>query len=769
MRTRSFPAFLFPAPGFFRTRPLAAACCAFALGIFSARLFLLDGSALAAAAVLPALAPHVFSRAGRGKIIVALCFLLGFSNCAARLHAPPMPQPGKWTIEGTICSDPAVYDDAMRCYLRDVTLLTGDGGEQRLRGRVYCYLPQDAESGLSYGQRIRVQGKSYALRGQRNPGGYNEKLQLNRNGAHVRLYASAPAELLAPARASVRGTALAISHALGERMDALFGEASPMLRALLLGDSREIPGEWSQWMNRAGVAHLLAVSGLHTALWFALMRRAVQPFHPAPAVRLAALGVLLALYALLTGLRSSVLRASVMLLLLEGARTAQRKADPVTSLSAAGFAILAFRPLELFAAGFQLSFGAALGLTLVLPALKRRAPKAKSFAEIYESAAVSLSAQLGGLPAAAACFGGMSLTGLFVNLVAVPMAGVLLPAGALAVALDAVWRPLGAVPATVCRGICAMLLRLARLASGTAAFLRVPAFRAWTACAYYAGLFLVSTAVVWRRRTRALVLAALCAVCVLCGAFFGDPECFYEQLDTGEGLCGVLHVDGKMYVYDCGRYNDGLADTLRRYPGGVEAVVVSHANSDHYNGLWGLLEDGVKIGALCVPANAAAFGCSDEYFRLLATAQEAGVRIVELSAGDTIQTDELTVDVLAPERDNRIGTDANDRSLVLRVVVRGQTLLFTGDADGPTEPAGVACDVLQVPHHGSRKACDEEALAGVHPQIALISCGNSPYHPDAETVARLERAGAEVCITRESGCIRVVITENELKVEEFIK
>ena len=73
----------------------------------------------------------------------------------------------------------------------------------------------------------------------------------------------------------------------------------------------------------------------------------------------------IALYALLTGLRSSVLRASVMLLLLEGARTAQRKADPVTSLSAAGFAILAFRPLELFAAGFQLSFGAALGLTLL--------------------------------------------------------------------------------------------------------------------------------------------------------------------------------------------------------------------------------------------------------------------------------------------------------------------------------------------------------------------------------------------------------------------
>lgn len=765
---RSFAAARFPAPGFFRTRPLVTACCAFALGIFSARLFLLDGSAFAALAVLPALAPLVFSRARRGKIIVALCFLLGFFNCAARLYAPPMPQPGKWTIEGTICSDPAVYSDSVRCYLRDATVFTEEG-ERRLRGRIYCYLPQDAQSALEYGQRIRVQGKSYALRGQRNPGGYNEKLQLNRNGAHVRLYASAPAEVLAAARFSVRAKAIAVSRALGERMDALFGEASPMLRALLLGDSREIPGEWSRWMNRAGIAHLLAVSGLHTALWFALMRRAMQPFHPAPAVRTAGLAALLALYALLTGLRSSVVRASLMLLALEGARTVRRKADPVTSLSAAGFVILAFRPLELFAAGFRLSFGAALGLTLVLPALKRRVPKTELLRRPCENAAVSLSAQLGGLAAAAACFGGTSLTGLFVNLLAVPMAGVLLPAGALAVALDAIWRPLGGVAATICRGICAMLLRMAQLASGGAAFLRVPAFRPWTACAYYAGLFLVSTAVVWRRRTRVIVLAALCAVCLLCGMVFSDPACFYEQLDTGEGLCGVLHVDDKIYVYDCGRYSSELAETLRRYPGGVEAVVVSHPNADHFNGLWGLLEDGVRIGALCVPANATALGCGEGYFRLLAAVQEAGVRVIELSAGDTIRTGEVTVDVLAPERDNIAGSSANDRSLVLRVAVRGRTLLLTGDADGPTEPAGVACDILQVPHHGSRKACDERALAGVRPQIALISCGNSPYHPDEQTVERLKETGASVYVTRKSGCVRVIIGENELKVEEFIK
>ena len=75
---------------------------------------------------------------------------------------------------------------------------------------------------------------------------------------------------------------------------------------------------------------------------------------------------------------------------------------------------------------------------------------------------------------------------------------------------------------------------------------------------------------------------------------------------------------------------------------------------------------------------------------------------------------------------------------------------------------------MQVPHHGSRKACDEAALEGADPQIALISCGNSAYHPDADTVARLENAGAQVYVTRDSGRIRVIFDDDELKVEEFL-
>lgn len=766
MRLRAGRRVVFAAPEFLRPRPLAAACFAFALGILAAKLLLLDGRAWGAALAAGAAGWLALSRAKRGAAAVAVCVLLGGANCAARLAVPEMPACGNWTVEGTICSDPAVYDGFARCYLRDVTVYPEEGEARPLRGTLYCFLAQDAQSGLTYGETIRATGKSYALRGERNPGGYNERLILARRGAHVRLYASEPVERLAGARLSVRGLALAANHALAARMDALFGEASPVLRAVLLGDSTEMPETWSQWMSRAGVAHLLAVSGLHVALWFALLRRLIAPAHPRPLTRLAILAALLACYALVTGLRASVLRASLMLLTGEGARAAKRMNDPVTSLALAGALILAFRPLELFTAGFLMSFGAMAGITLLYPVLTRKKPEGLR-GDAMQSLAVSLSAQAGALPAVAACFGRIAPIGVLLNLIAIPLATALLPVGALAVALDAVYAPLGAIPAQMARGVCALLLRLSELAAAVPlASVRIPAFRWWTALAFYAGLTAVSSAVRWNKKTRLRFLAALCAVCVLCGVWFAEPDCFYDQLDVGEGLCGVLHIGGKIYVYDCGRYSSELACVLRRYAGRIEAVVLSHPNYDHYKGLWGLLEDGVQIGAVVVPPNALACG-DEEFAALMAAVAYAGIPVVEMAAGDSFRTDELTAEVLAPAR-GEIPRDANDLSLVLRVTVRGRTLLLTGDADGATEPQGVACDVLQTPHHGSRKACDEASLAGVSPQIALISCGNSRYHPNAETVARLEAAGAQVYATRGSGRIRVIFEQDGLRVEEYL-
>lgn len=163
-----------------------------------------------------------------------------------------------------------------------------------------------------------------------------------------------------------------------------------------------------------------------------------------------------------------------------------------------------------------------------------------------------------------------------------------------------------------------------------------------------------------------------------------------------------------------------------------------------------------------------AFGGESEYENRLTLAASQGTRIVELAKGDRLELAGATVEVLAPEREAAQGADPNDRSLVLLFEINGHRLLLCGDADGVTEPHDVDCDVLQVAHHGSKRAADARMLREASPDIALISVGNNYYgHPDANTVSRLQDSGAQVYTTQESGALTVYFTDDGLNVEAY--
>ena len=760
----------FPAPSFFRVRPLFTSVCCFALGICSAKAACLDGLRRAIPTILVAVIALVWLVHGNRRFaLLCICFFVGAGACALRLIPPPMPKEKAWRIEGTICSEPGVNEEACWCVLRDVTVWTQDGQVQTLPGRLSCYFAADGASGLRYGERVQAQGSSYAPRGQRNPGGENEILSLALDGAYMRFYAYDPVIVVKRAGFSLRGLSIDAANALAARMDVLFGAASPLLRAVLLGDTGAMPHAWTQWMNRSGIAHILAVSGLHVALWFSLLRSVVAFLHPCPWQRLVMLAVLLAAYTLLTGMRDSAIRAAVMLLTLESGRAFKRRSDPLTSLALAAFIILLVRPLDLFAPGFTMSFGAVLGL-LFFKRVARRWTNRGVLSHLKRSLMTTAAAQLGALVPMVGSFGMVSAVSLLTNLVALPLVGLLLPFGAVAVALDYLYAPLGAVPASIARGFAAMLMGLSSAASRLPfATIRIPTFAPWTAVAYYAGLFLLSSAVVWSWHTRIAALAVLTLCAVLCGMCLAEPAVFYEQLDVGESLCGVLHAWGKRYVFDCGERGGGLSTYLRRYAGGVEALFISHPHADHFSGLADLLEDDVPIGTIYVPVEAGVFGKDAEYDELLNLAKNAGTQIVALCAGDTLRFDGVTIDVFAPPASTSAGTEPNDRSLALRIVTEGWTLTRDLVWDGATEPEGVACDILQVAHHGSADASNKRALEGMNPRIALISCGESRYHPNEQTVNRLVEAGASVYITREEGAIRVVFFPDRLEVTGFCR
>ena len=755
-----------PAPSFFRARPLmcGALCFIFGISVCQSIPYRLWMWAVPAALFALAFAASKVRRAAAALLFAGL-FSLGALLGAMAWTPPPLPKTGRWRVEGTVLGPVRRSDKAVQFTLTDVRVQRqGEEAWTRIDSSAYCYFPGQA-AWLSHGQRVEAQGSSYLPQGARNPGGFDQRMWLSQQGTHVRLYLGAAPRQLAPAGLSVRGAALSISEALGQRMDALFGGASSVVRAMLLGDRVHMPEDWSDWMRDSGVAHLLSVSGLHVALWYALLSALLSPLPVSPRVRWLLLAALLGAYALVTGLSDSVLRAVVMLLALEGASVWRKKADPLTTVSLSALCILLFRPLDLFAPGFQLSFTAVLGLSLLRPPLRRLLPAGPKL--LRDGLTATVAAQAGILPAMARWFGTVSWVSVPANVLAVPIAGLLVPTAALATALDALWPPLSWLPALACRGMVAVMLFISR-AAAAAPLLRVPAFSWWAIAAYGVCALLCSTAVVWKWKTRcaAMALAVCAAVSVGYIGGFSGPR--YVQLDVGQALSGVLHAGGKTYVYDCGEENSDLTEYLTYCGASVDGLFLSHPHADHTGGLTELLDAGIRVGTVYVPANATAFGAESGYAKRLEGALAQGARVVEVAAGDTLSLGGVKATVIAPEREVTRGSDPNDRSIVLLVAAGEKTLLLLGDADGPAEPLGVDCDVLQVAHHGSASAARPAFLRDATPDIALISAGKNSYgHPDGETLARLRDAGAEVYLTQDSGALTVYFGKDDIRVEVY--
>ena len=706
---------------------------------------------------------------GRGVALFILGLLaLGMARGGMELAPPPLPDMGRWMVEGTVKGAVRQNEKAVTFTLSSVRVqLVGSEDWIEIASNLYVYYATTAETSLFHGQRVQVRGTSYLPNGVRNPGGFDQRMWMAQSGSHVRLYAANAPRILEPAKGGVYGAMLSVSASLGRHMDGLFGEAAPVVKAMLLGDQADVSEDWYGWMRDSGIVHILSVSGLHVALWFSLLEWLLRPLPISPRGRWVLLLVLLCAYAMITGLKVSAIRAVVMLLMVQGGRVARRKVDPLTSLALAAGVILLFRPLDLFSLGFQLSFSAVLGITLLYRVLSRLVsftPKSVS-----STLTMTLSAQLGMLPVSAHAFGKVAVIGLVTNGVAIPLAGALIPLAVAAMALNALWAPLGWLLVEASKGLVAVLLLIARAGAAVPfSTLRIGAFAWYVLVAYLLSMLLCSSAVVWRWRTRIVSMVAACCVVVGIGAVTTYRGVRYVQLDVGQALSGVLHAGGKTYVYDCGNENSDLTEYLLYTASSVEGLFLSHPHADHVGGLGELLDAGVPVGRIYVPYTDNITDADSLYEARILQARGQGIEIIELGLGDVLDLGGVTATVVGPTPP--YGTGANERSLMLLLDIDGYTLLLCGDGDGTAEPLGVDCDVLQVAHHGSRNAAKEAFLAGATPEIAIISVGRNTYgHPHEETLARLQASAADIYLTQETGALTLYFDEEKIRAEAYIK
>ena len=566
--------------------------------------------------------------------------------------------------------------------------------------------------------------------------------------------------------------------AVTERFERLYGSRAPMVSALTLARREGMDRTLSDGFARAGISHLLAISGFHVgliaAMAFGLLRAAGVPGRRS---RLGAVGVVW-LYVLFIGMPDAAARAALILALASLSRSRGRPPARWGALASAMVLLLATDPSRIASPGFQLSFLGAAGLIAWADSLTRwvrRRSGPRCPRDLAAAIGAGIAATVATLPAVAWHFERVSLVGVPVTLLATPLVSLALPGAILSALVEPIWPALAHFLAG---GVGVLLVALERLVrfvaswNGASVWVSRPSVVAATLGLAWAGYIARRPGIGGGARRGLILLYVLGAVTswpwLLGLVGRGRLEAIF--IDVGQGDAIALRSPrGRWALVDAGPPHDGDPEAhpvvralralgVRR----LEVLVLTHPDLDHIGGAQAVLRS-FDVGAVLDPALAS--GKAD-YVDLLRSAGAAGLAWHPARAGRVIDFDGAVIEVLHPDSALAQDVESNAASVVARVVLGDFGLLLTGDADKSAERAVLASlgqiDVLKLGHHGSDTSTDSLLLAVARPSAAVVSVGrlNRYGHPHPDVLSRLETAGVPLHRTDRDGTVRVVGSRN---------
>ncbi len=601
-----------------------------------------------------------------------------------------------------------------------------------------------------------------------NPGGFDGARYLERQ--HIDLLGSVKSGLLVNRVASSLTLSAFVSRlrrSVLERLGAELRspEAFGIVAALVTGDRGGVSPELTRLYQRAGIFHVMAISGAHVAIWIAFLYGVLRRMGLSTRATIVFLMLVLPLYAVFCGSRAPVVRAVLMALLLMGARLRSLRAPAENALAVAALLLLAWEPASLFDAGFQLTMTA---MATIVVFYERIAAWLAPLGFLAKPLAVSLAAQLGVMPIAAWHFHRLNTGAPVASLVAIPVVAAICVLGVVLVLVAGI-PVVAAIVSASTRLAVTVLTGVAEFASELpAASIRVGA-PSWIFVGAYLGalIALLSTS----KRVRAsggLLLGALFVTAIFpLRASSGVLE--VNALDVGHGDAILLTLPGGANVLvDGGGIPFGSLDVgesvvlpflLDRGVRRLDAIVVTHADFDHIGGLATVLNE-LRVDAIWQgnPDNE-----RRAYRELRERADERSVPVRTLRAGENFELEGVHFEVLAAGEGSP--ETSNDRSVVLRIGYGGRHVLLTGDAEDELERRllrsgmDLRADVLKLAHHGSRSSTSSAFLDAVQPQFAIVSArrNRSRPIPSALVLRRLRERGIEYARTDRNGTVTVRI------------
>jgi competence protein ComEC len=728
-----------------------------------------------------------------------------------------------WRITGVIVEFDTRRLNRQKCILR-TQFLKDKGKKFVVNGRIRLTVSGNGPE-LSAGDRVVFRGRIRSIRNLNNPGGFDYQRFMAFKGVWGSAYVSAN-KLIRIEKKKEKGVHAFIADTRGRISNLIdrIGDKGQkgVLKALIVGDRNAISPELREAFNRVGAGHLLAISGLHigivAAASFLIFRWILshigfflsRAWTKKGAVLLSAVPVVI--YGLLSGMSPSTQRAVIMVMVFLTAFLFEREHDLINTLAIAAMLILIVHSPSLFSISFQLSFAAVLAIIYGLYRIPRFRPSdpnrtrkkkgTRIIIKLYYFFATSFFAVAGTLPLVMVYFNQISLVGLPANIIFIPLIGfVAVPLGILAVFIFPFTTAGALFMLKAASAVLDPVIRIITVISGWsfAAVKTVTPNSLEIICFYFLFWALLNLKRVHKETSSdlngdpnqhhkkpihkpAVVVALLTVLIFSADVGYGIYQRYWRDdlrvtmIDVGHGNAALLEFPyGRTMLIDGGGFPDNrmfdvgasiVAPLLwRKKIRTVDTLVLSHANSDHLNGLIYIAENFHVKRVWLNHESTDTFG----YRLFMETIKKNSIQIP--SYHNIIGVHDINgvrIDILYPPVDfmekSRTETWRNldNDSLVLKVSFGRISFLFPGDIKAPAEYDLVSTTgdklkstVLLAPHHGSKTSSTERLLENVKPEVVVISSRykSSFGFPHPSVLKRYQDMGCRILETARNGAV----------------
>lgn len=699
-------------------------------------------------------------------------------------------------------------------YVYKIKILCADNNDKYKNTYLYLKTSKKSTEKLKYGDKIEVKGSFTEASSQRNYGGFNYKEYLKSLKIYGTIKANQLKVLSGDCLNNVFNLANQVSSMMKQKIDSSMEETqAAIIKGIIFGDSSDIEKEIQENFRISSISHVLAVSGMHVSYLVIGIQLFLKSIIGKRKTRFITI-VFLIFYMFITGFSPSVVRASMMSILLIGGEILYRKNDIWTSMAISLFLILIYNPFLIENIGLQFSYIGTMGIMIlhksVFSFLKNIKIKNKKWkykfnrktiffiSKIKEILAVTLSAQLAIFPIMIYHFNLFGVYFLISNLLVSVMIGPIIIFSTIFIVFSFIFNPISKVICIVLKLLIQMLIIISNLAELPFSKLYLSTPKIWMILLYY--ILIITFNFIYclytspklnntQVRVRNLIALAkykiflnkkksiikIFIIILLFFLFQFIPKNLeINFVDVGQGDCTfIVTPRNKTILIDGGGSSSDEFDvgksTLLPYIldkgyTKIDYIFISHFDQDHVGGILSILQK-IKVKKVIISKQEEN---SENYQKFLEIIKEKGVSVAIVKMGDRVKIENgIYFDILWPTFEQIQENKLNNNSLVMKMYYHNFSVLFTGDIEEEAEKKiletykseknKLVSNVLKVAHHGSKTSTIKEFLDTVNPQIALIGVGknNMFHHPSEEIIDKLKEYGAIIYRTDERGEITI--------------